>query len=314
MSLTTSGSRYIQGNTFSGISGSAIRFGQNTTITENTLTNTCTNSVDCGAIRNAVQDIYSGSYIYDTLDLLSTISSNIISNVGSGIVDSGYQDGIYLDNLSRSVTVSGNTISAAQTAITIKNGRYHTVSGNTIFNPRARAIHMLENTETYTGVVQSNTVNNNTILTYNPNYSMIRIDDQIDAIGVLATLSGNKYINVYKGKLPIIEILRTGGISESYDKTRVSIPDAGATNFTYFGYKAYTNTGSLGANLITNSTFSANIAGWSTDVLSLTQGAGVMDIAQGIDPVGRLWSNSFSLTAGTTYEITGNITNTTGTG
>lgn len=43
-------------------------------------------------------------------------------------------------------------------------------------------------------------------VTYNPDYPMIRIDDRNDASGSLATFSDNSFINVYKPKLPIIEV------------------------------------------------------------------------------------------------------------
>lgn len=71
---------------------------------------------------------------------------------------------------------------------------------------------------------------------------MIKLSDTVDALGTLATLSSNAYINVYKGKYPIIESFTTGGDSYSLDKETLATLDAGATNFTYFGYKNYTNT------------------------------------------------------------------------
>ncbi len=93
---------------------------------------------------------------------------------------------------------------------------------------------------------------------------MVKIDDTVDASGSLATLSSNAYINVYKGILPIIDVLKTGGNSYSLDKNALTTVDATAMNFTYFGYKNYTNTGSYsGSNLITNGSFGSNITGWT---------------------------------------------------
>jgi hypothetical protein len=54
----------------------------------------------------------------------------------------------------------------------------------------------------------TNTVSSNTFVTYNPNYPMVRVDDLADASGSLADFSNNAYINVYKPKLPIIEVFR----------------------------------------------------------------------------------------------------------
>lgn len=104
---------------------------------------------------------------------------------------------------------------------------------------------------------------------------MVRIEDTVNNVGTLANLTGNKFLNVYKPKLPIIEVLKMGGDSIQADKDQLTLIDAIATNFTHFGYKTYTSTGSYsGANLITNGTFGANITGWSTDVLTLSHNAG----------------------------------------
>lgn len=223
-------------------------------------------------------------------------------------------DGILLDTLSRNTWIDGNTISNAQTAITLKNSRFNTISNNTIYNPRTYGIHVEEDGATYIGVVQSNDINNNTILTYNPDYSMVRVEDKVDNIGVLANFSGNKFLNTYKSKLPIIEILAQGGDSKSIDKNNLDLIDAGSSNFTYFGYKTYTSTGSYsGANLITNGTFGANITGWTTDVLSLSYDAAgkTLHTNQGVDATGTLSSNTFNIDAGATYEISGDIKNIT---
>ena len=94
---------------------------------------------------------------------------------------------------------------------------------------------------------------------------MVKINDTVDAVGTLATLSNNTYINTYKGKLPLIESLNIGGDSYSLDKLNIGTLDVGSTYFTYFGYKNYTSTGSYsGLNLITNDAFSSNITGWSS--------------------------------------------------
>ena len=54
---------------------------------------------------------------------------------------------------------------------------------------------------------------------------MVKIDDQADALGSLLTLSSNAYINVYKGKLPIIEQFSNGGNSYSLDKEELTTLD-----------------------------------------------------------------------------------------
>lgn len=216
--------------------------------------------------------------------------------------------------------VTGNTINGAQRAIAVKNGRFHTISNNTFYNPRTYAIHVMEDNTSGSGdVVESNTISNNTILTYNPDYSMVCIEDTVNNIGTLATLSGNKFLNTYKPKLPIIEVLKQEGDSVQVDKDALTLVDATATNFTYFGYKTYTSTGVYsGANLITNGAFGTDISNWSTDVLTLSRnaGSGTLHAAQaGIDPIGTLASNTFSIANNGIYEVSGwikNVTNSEG--
>ena len=50
---------------------------------------------------------------------------------------------------------------------------------------------------------------------------MIRMDDQSDALGTLATLAGNTYLNVYKAVLPLVEILQNGAGTQMYSKDTI---------------------------------------------------------------------------------------------
>jgi Bacterial Ig domain len=314
MGLTSSGTRQVTGNTFTNIAGSAIQFGQNAQITTNYIVWACVNSASCGAIENTAQDEFSGSYTYDLLDLNASISDNFIENTGLNSPIIGYRDGIYLGNLSRSVSVANNTLSGGISSIHIKNGRLHSISSNTLYNPQANAILVEETSDAYTGVVQGNTIVGNTMVSANPDYAMVRIDDMVDQNGTLATLTANNYYNLYKPKLPIIQVLRTGGDSTVVDKDSLATVDAAGQNFTAFGNRVYTSTGSYtGANLLSNGTFASNITGWSTDVLSLAHDSTgwTLHVSQGTDTIGTLSSNTFNITSGVRYEISGTIKNLT---
>lgn len=313
MNFLSTGTRTVSDNTFSSLGGGAIMFGQNATIEHNIINNACTSFADCAAITNMNQDISN----FD-LSLSGVVNENFITTVGTGVSFNDYQqDGIRLDNLSRGVQVTGNTISGAQRAIAVKNGRFHTISNNVLYNPRTYAIHVLEDDTSGSGeVVESNTISNNTILTYNPDYSMVRIEDTVNNLGTLATLSGNKFLNTYKPKLPIVEVLKTGGDSVQVDKDALTLVDGTATNFTYFGYKTYTSTGVYsGANLIINGAFGTDISNWSTDVLTLSHnaGSGTLHAAQGVEATGTLSSNTFSVANNGVYEVSGWVKNTTNT-
>lgn len=273
MSETSSGSRTVVNNDFSNLAGAAITFGENSTILQNTITSSCETGISCAAIENVS--------LVAPRNLNSTIQENFITNVGTGTATSVYQlDAIRLGALSSGVNITTNTISNAQNGVNIADSSNNTITSNTFYNPRNYAIKALELTA---GSGTGNTINNNTFLTYNPDYAMIRIENTVNAIDVLATFSGNKFLNVYKPKLPIVEILKQGGNSSQIDKSNLTNIDASASNFTYFGYKVYTSTGSYsGGNLLSNGAFGANIAGWSTDVLTLSHDGvgGTMHAAQ----------------------------------
>ncbi len=117
----------------------------------------------------------------------------------------------------------------------------------------------------------NNVISSNTLLTYNPNYPMVKVYDSVDASGTIANFADNRFINIYKSKLPVIDILTTGGTSYSLDKDNITTIDSTATNFTYFGYKTYTSTGAYsGSSLITNGTFVSDITGWTADNVVLS--------------------------------------------
>jgi parallel beta-helix repeat protein/VCBS repeat-containing protein len=303
VSYDAGSSLFVDGNTFTNMSGGAIVFSSNTTVTGNTFTNMCSSGTECAAIRNIGWDV-------GTTD----ISQNAFSNIGTGILVGASADAIHIESNNSSISLINNTLSNAQRGIFLSGAHDVTISGNTLFNPRTLAIEISESSVDTT---YGNIISDNTLLTYNPDYPMVKIHDTVDASGTLATLSNNKYINIYKPKLPIIDVLTTGGDSYSLDKDQLTTLDPGATNFTYFGYKNYTSTGSYtGANLITNSTFASNISNWTWDNMSLTHDStgSILHASQWVSQTGVISSNSFSLFSGALYEISGTLKNLTQTG
>lgn len=115
----------------------------------------------------------------------------------------------------------------------------NTINSNTFYNPEREAISVVSTT---LGTAENNTIDSNTILTWNPLYPMITTDDQVDAIGTLATVSANTYLNTYKAILPILEITASGAANITYNKDDIATLDTSAVTFTYFGYKNYTST------------------------------------------------------------------------
>jgi hypothetical protein len=95
------------------------------------------------------------------------------------------------------------------------------------------------------GSAENNIINSNTILTWNPLYPMIIIDDLFDAVGTLSTISANTYLNTYKAIIPLVEINAFGSATQTYNKDDIATLDMSAITFTHFGYKNYTSTGVL---------------------------------------------------------------------
>jgi hypothetical protein len=112
------------------------------------------------------------------------------------------------------------------------------------------------------GSAENNTIDSNTILTWHPDYPMITTDDLVDAIGTLATVSANTYLNTYKAIIPLVEMTAVGTGAQNYTKDDIITLDTSAVTFTYFGYKNYTSTGVLNprtneAHLLVNTGASA---------------------------------------------------------
>ncbi|MBP9779339.1 tandem-95 repeat protein [Candidatus Gracilibacteria bacterium] len=300
-STVSNSSLVIQGNSFSNIQGNAITFTSNTLISQNTFSNICSLGVECSALSN-------DSNIAESVN----ISQNAILGVGTGVVFPSTQAGIFLTDTASGVTIEGNTLSDAQVAVRILGARGTTASGNTLFNPRAEAIIVQD---TLADQARNNQFMNNTILSYNPDYSMIKVED-LDSNLSIASFSNNSYINIYKGKLPIIDSISQGGNSYSYDKDTLTDIDPTASNFTHFGYKNYTNTGSYpGFNLISNSQFGTDISLWTSDRVNLTyDSTGQTLHGSQLSSTGMVSSNAFSIVSGGVYEVSGLVRNTIGTG
>lgn len=161
-------------------------------------------------------------------------------------------------------------------SVDMKNGDGFYIVGNTFYNPEQHAISIVENSNVAPGKVQSNDINSNTILTWNPSYSMIHIDDQNDALGTLASLDGNTYLQVYKLTSSLVDILASGTGTINYGKDEITTLDTGAIQFDDFGYSSYignetrllVNTGSISVN---------RACPGGTDCLNMVTTAGVIN-------------------------------------
>jgi VCBS repeat-containing protein len=229
-----------------------------------TLANTSAEQIHfaSGAAHIIVSDITFSDGTGVVLDTASNVlieKSRFMNMSGSAIYSSGIVDGVFQDNYFKPtasgtaiesngdlrLNITNNTISDGFVWVDILNSVEVIVSGNTFFNPYSYAVVVEEDTTVPAGTMQMNSISSNTLLTWNVDYPMIRMNDQNDAIGMLADLSNNTYLNVYKAVLPLVEIMWSGASAVNYNKDDIGTLDLSAVTFTNFGYRNYVSTGVL---------------------------------------------------------------------
>jgi parallel beta-helix repeat protein len=143
----------VSGSTFTNIGYIAIRFFAGSWIDGNTINGACLTLDDCGAIY---------TFDRDKTGLNSKITNNQISNVkgnanGVGSNKSAY--GVYLDDGSSGVTVSGNNINSSLEGMQLHGAFNNIVENNTFSNNVDSHIYMDD--YGYSGVVRNNTIRYN---------------------------------------------------------------------------------------------------------------------------------------------------------
>ena len=152
--VTISDSLFRNGNT-----GVTLGTGSGITITHNTFENILSTGIEA----------------------LSGSTANIVENYFHA-TQSGVINGVHLGDFSTGVLVSGNTFSGATVSLAIKNSAFHTITANTFYSPSTHALTITEDSSVPAGTVSDISITANTFLTWHPDYTMIRLDDQNDAL------------------------------------------------------------------------------------------------------------------------------------
>jgi parallel beta-helix repeat protein len=138
----------VTASTFTNVGYIAIRFFRNSLIDGNTINGACVTLDDCGGIY---------TYDRDHIGLSSTISNNRISNVNGSMLGNGTNKaayGIYLDDGSNGVTVSGNTVSSTLSGILLHAAFNNVVESNS-FSGNTEA-HVYMGDYNYSGSIRGN--------------------------------------------------------------------------------------------------------------------------------------------------------------
>lgn len=305
----------ISNNTFYNLDQSAITYSANSTISQNSITNTCTiGGMNCAAIKN-------NNALPAGVALTSTITQNTITNVGNGTIGN---HGILFSN-ANTLMLSNNTVRNAGNTISIIDATGVTISNNTLLFARKNSLSVVQNTPgSVTGIV----FNGNTLLQRNINSPYIEMRDEVPGTGKASLISanGNNFITLYKPDAPYVRSVKFGGESVDY-ATKVSLImfDASSTTFQSFGYKPYTNTGSYAtANLLSNPDFEVDVTGWtpsasgglvpllSRQVTGSYSGASMIVTPQDVLPDTMRVTNDalISITSGQFYEVSGFLRST----
>lgn len=165
------GSR-VEGNLIERSAHHGIRFANRagTVVRGNTVVRICQRFADCAGIYTYT----GGSALLMPTSFVAagTVEDNVVVSARSNTEGCGYScvnmaHGIYLDELTAGVTVSGNTVSEVEIGIGILNASHNRVRGNTVRNASAAAFRGTR-TRSESVVLRGNRVENNSFFAYTP--------------------------------------------------------------------------------------------------------------------------------------------------
>jgi parallel beta-helix repeat protein len=237
--------------------------GDTITVQNNYIANFNSNKDDGGAIYTYAGKVDSNTNHY-ALNILNNIVANSqgapIGTTGSVV---GNATGIYLDDNSSGVTISGNTVSNCITGLLLHQARNNIITGNTFYNNSTAQIFIQHNTATF--AIKNNIISNNII------YSTTKAQQNIYLLTMnlasditrFATLSNNYYSpaidNIFpfnvNGKLINLQLWQNVYGKDAGSKNTVSLP-------------YYTVSMPSKRSLFTNTAFNNNVIGitsWSAN-------------------------------------------------
>ncbi|MHB8473007.1 MAG: right-handed parallel beta-helix repeat-containing protein [Gammaproteobacteria bacterium] len=232
----------ISDNKISGSGYSGIVFGGETRVQNNLVYDSCEVLSDCGAIytHNGLAASYFNNGVQ--VKAIPAIKSWVVGNIVNGVRGQGFDgtpqtsrdnNGIYLDNFSNAIEVSGNTVVNSGVGFHSNNAFNNYIHGNTIYGASKMQMDMVEGYDAPFGVVQGlvngnttsqhNTVSNNILFPVGnaPGISLTNIPASAVA-DTFGDFGSNRYSGLYGDRV----------VRESYL--------AAYPNRFYFDYKDFT--------------------------------------------------------------------------
>jgi len=193
------------------------------TITNNSIVNVGYNGIDFGGDNTIIKYNYvnnfelikddgGGIYTYaGDVDSLTNhvgiqITNNILLNTvgapaGSTGVFVGCASGIYMDDNTTGLTMTGNTIANCLTGVFFHHARNNILTGNTIFNNKYAEVYFQHNGTKYT--IKNNDVSNNIIYSLYKTQATLYFQSIVNDLTRFSTFSGNYYSNTIDNIFPI---------------------------------------------------------------------------------------------------------------
>lgn len=251
--------------TLNQIAGSAyhgIRASGKSTISNNVVDGACQILDDCGGI-----------YLFGISTQGTTITGNIVSNLpgnlsGRPAGSTVQSEGIYLDDHAHDMTVSGNTVSGAETGMLLHNAFNNLISGNVLYGNRKHQLWLLEDSTTLkaTGDLYGNVITDNQLFALTPTASLGQ-QSTIAEAARFASFDRNRYSGLISPRI-VTEAWPQGSNAFTFPAWQAATsttgtsrtPDLNGSIVNALGFASVTV---LGANLVPNGDISQGTKGWT---------------------------------------------------
>ena len=273
--------------------------GANNTVQNNIVRRSCLILDDCGSIG------VSGNKVGNKI--INNVISDAIGNFDGTAYNFTQAQGVYLDEQSNHVTVSGNTVSNIDNGIVIHDSYAQTIINSTVYLSRVSGLWVQEDFQDSEGTIKDNLITGNIFFNGSITAPSARYIGYYNNIN-FGTYDNNKYSSVYFN-YPISQ--QRGVITTNYSLTdwkSASQQDAQSTDIgSFFKSVLWTVNSYLSDNLNTN-----NWSNWSSDnsavfnpVDSCDLGTQCFHVVTSVTS-SQFTTNRFAIEAGKTYEISFN--------
>ncbi len=230
-------------------------YGPDNTIRMNEVSNTCLVLDDGGAI-----------YVWGEKSKGTVVDHNIVENSLGSSQGTPYgttaAEGIYLDDRSYGISVSGNTVVNADDGIYLHNSMNDVIDSNTCYGNREAQLSIECNLPDKLRSQIPNRILSNILCSCNENQFCVKMETESEASSV-AEFSSNSYYNPFVDNVVLVIQPSTGPKIYTLQKWRANYPgDSGAKGAAAWA-AGKESVAVTGPELIKNGDFESGISGWN---------------------------------------------------